>query len=79
MNRKGVPGPAPPAEGTSRILVDGEEARGGDDDAASSLLAEHINEDGDAPSSNSAAAAKKRKRQLTRNACIKCRLAKAKV
>ncbi|RMY63002.1 hypothetical protein D0863_10781 [Hortaea werneckii] len=77
MNRTSVSGQTPSVEGTSQILEDGEQARGGDE-AAISPLVDH-NEDADAqPSSNATAAAKKRKRQLTRNACIKCRLAKAK-
>ncbi|KAI6802725.1 hypothetical protein KC332_g15127 [Hortaea werneckii] len=77
MNRTGVSGQTPSVEGVSQILGDGEQAHGGDE-AAISPVPDH-DEDGNAQSSNNATAtAKKRKRQLTRNACIKCRLAKAK-
>ncbi|KAI7203320.1 hypothetical protein D0869_06270 [Hortaea werneckii] len=74
MNRTGVSGQTPSGEAASQILGDGEQARAGDEAAIS--LSDH-NDTGEAQSGN-AAAAKKRKRQLTRNACIKCRLAKAK-
>ncbi|KAI7271255.1 hypothetical protein KC345_g7251 [Hortaea werneckii] len=77
MNRTSVPGQTPSEEGTSQILGDGEQARGADEAAISPLVGH--NDDGDVQSNNNAtAAAKKRKRQLTRNACIRCRLAKAK-
>lgn len=75
MNRISVPGQTQPGEAAPEILGDGEQARAGDEAAISP--SDH-NDTGEAQSGN-AAAAKKRKRQLTRNACIKCRLAKAKV
>lgn len=75
MNRTSVSGQTPSGEAASHILGDGEQARVGDEAAISP--SDH-NDTGEAQPGNGAAA-KKRKRQLTRNACIKCRLAKAKV